>query len=148
MSQARILLVEDNLDEAALTLRALKRYCSVDKQEIAIAHDGAEALDYLFNHDFHTEEEQDLTALPTLILLDLKLPKLNGLQVLERLRLDPRTTDIPVIILSTSNEESDRQASYQLGCNGYICKSIDLKEFGQSIEKLNDSWLRKGSVGR
>src|SRR5687768_10534122 len=125
MNRKVIFLVEDNPDDEALMLRALKKNNIAN--EIVVAHDGVEALDYLFatgQHDARDDDDQ-----PQLILLDLKLPKLDGLEVLKRLRNDERTKYIPVVVLTTSTEQRDIVESYELGANSYIQKPIDFNEF-------------------
>ena len=133
MSNCKILLVEDNADDEALCLRALKRNNIAN--EIIVARDGAEALDYLFVEDGGTSE------LPQLVLLDLKLPKINGLQVLERLRAHPRTELLPIVMLTTSIEEHDLVESYRLGVNSYIRKPVDFAEFTEVVRQLGLYWL-------
>lgn len=125
-----ILLVEDNQDDVALTLRALKK-CAVPN-EVVVARDGAEALDYLFTTG---------ATMPQLILLDLKLPKLDGLEVLGRLRADERTRSLPVVILTSSKEQQDVADGYALGANGYIRKPVDFGEFVRIMEQLKLYWL-------
>jgi two-component system response regulator len=137
MSDKAILLVEDNPDDEALTLRALRKNLILN--EIVVARDGAEALDYLFGTGIH--EGRDMSIQPQLILLDLKLPKIDGLEVLKRLRADPRTALQPVAILTTSNEERDIVASYQLGANSYIRKPVDFDQFIESVRQLGLYWL-------
>lgn len=133
MSNCKILLVEDNADDEMLCLRALKKNNITN--EIVVARDGAEALDYLFVEDGET------TELPHLVLLDLKLPKINGLQVLERLRAHPRTELLPVVMLTTSVEERDLVESYKLGVNSYIRKPVDFAEFTEVVRQLGLYWL-------
>ena len=132
-----ILLVEDNLDDETLTLRALHKNKILN--EIIVARDGAEALDFLFGTGVHAG--RDTTIQPQLILLDLKLPKVDGLEVLKRLRADPRTALQPVAILTTSNEERDIVASYQLGANSYIRKPVDFDSFIEAVRQLGLYWL-------
>ena len=132
-----ILLVEDNPDDETLTLRALSKNKIVN--EIVVARDGAEALDYLFGAGAHAG--RDTTIQPQLILLDLKLPKVDGLEVLQRLRADPRTALLPVTILTTSNEERDIVASYQLGVNSYVRKPVDSDSFIEAVRQLGLYWL-------
>lgn len=132
-----ILLVEDNPDDVALTLRALKQ-CDVSN-EVVVARDGVEALDYLFATGTHTGRNAALT--PQLVLLDLKLPRLDGLEVLGRLRADERTRPLPVVILTSSKEQQDVADGYALGANGYIRKPVDFGEFVQVMEQLKLYWL-------
>ncbi len=132
-----ILLVEDNPDDKALAIRALKRnYIS---NEIIVAHDGVEALDFLFGTGVHAG--RDISIKPTVILLDLKLPRVDGIEVLRRLREDDRTKLLPVVILTTSSEEQDMLDSYSLGCNSYIRKPVDFIQFSEAIRQLGMYWL-------
>ena len=137
MHNASILLVEDNPDHEALTIRALKKAHVMN--EIIVAHDGAEALDLLFG------TEGDLgrrpIPLPQLMLLDLKLPKVDGLEVLRRLREDPRTRLIPVVVLTSSDEEGDVVSSYRVGANSYVCKPVDFVQFMEATKQLGLYWL-------
>jgi len=132
-----ILLVEDNPDDEALTLRALKRNNILN--QVVVAHDGVEALDYLFGTGAHAG--RDTRIQPQIILLDLKLPRVDGLEVLRRLRADPRTALQPVAILTTSNEESDIVSSYQLGANSFIRKPVDFDQFMEAVRQLGLYWL-------
>jgi two-component system response regulator len=132
-----ILLVEDNPDDEALTLRALKKNNILN--EVVVAHDGAEALDYLFATGRHAG--RDVHDQPQLVLLDLKLPKIDGLEVLRRLRADERTRRQPVVILTTSNEERDIIASYSLGANSYVRKPVDFEQFMDAVRHLGLYWL-------
>ncbi|MBD2325858.1 response regulator [Alkalinema sp. FACHB-956] len=135
--QKVILLVEDNPDDEALAIRALKRHHI--SNEIVVAHDGVEALDYLFGTGLY--EGRDVNIKPTVILLDLKLPRINGLEVLRRLREDDRTKLLPVVVLTTSSEEQDLLNSYSLGCNSYIRKPVDFVQFSEAIRQLGMYWL-------
>ena len=132
-----ILLVEDNPDDVALTLRVLEKHKVVN--EVVEAHDGIEALDYLFGTGAHAG--RDLRQQPQLILLDLKLPKVEGLEVLRRVRNDPRTRLLPVVILTSSTEEKDRVNGYALGANSYIRKPVDFNQFAESVRQLGLYWL-------
>jgi CheY-like chemotaxis protein len=132
-----ILLVEDNPDDEALAIRALKRHHI--SNEIVVARDGVEALDYLFGTG--TYAGRDLSLKPTVILLDLKLPRLDGHEVLRRLRTDERTKLLPVVVLTTSSEEQDMLNSYSLGCNSYIRKPVDFIQFSEAIRQLGMYWL-------
>jgi two-component system response regulator len=132
-----ILLVEDNPDDEALTLRALRRNNILN--EVVVARDGAEALDYLFGEGRH--DGRDTREQPCLILLDLKLPKIDGLEVLKRMRSDTRTQLQPVTVLTTSNEESDIVSSYRLGANSYIRKPVDFTQFMEAVRQLGLYWL-------
>lgn len=133
-----ILLVEDNPDDEALALRALRR--GEIGGEVVVAHDGVEALDYLFATGKHADRETGLK--PGLVLLDLKLPKLDGLEVLRRMRSDERTKLLPVVILSSSREQRDLVESYSLGANSYVRKDVDFVRFSQTIEQLKRYWLK------
>jgi two-component system, response regulator len=132
-----IMLVEDNPDDEELTLLALKE--SNILNEIVVTRDGVEALDYLFGTGKYAGHDAPL--LPQLILLDLKLPKLGGLEVLERLRADPRTGLIPVVILTSSSEEEDVMASYRLGANSYVRKPIEFNHFADAVKQVGLYWL-------
>ena len=137
MQNKVILLVEDNPDDETLTLRALSK--SNVLNEIVVARDGTEALDYLFGTGIH--DGRDTSLQPQLILLDLKLPKVDGLEVLKRLRADPRTALLPVTILTTSSEERDIVTSYRLGVNSYIRKPVDSDSFMEAVRQLGLYWL-------
>jgi two-component system, response regulator len=126
-----ILLVEDNPDDVALTLHALKK--SNISNQVVVAQDGKEALDYLFGGD--------LKALPVLILLDLNLPKINGIEVLQRIRADERTRLLPTVILTSSKEERDLVNGYRSGANSYIRKPVDFNQFAEAIRQLGLYWL-------
>jgi CheY-like chemotaxis protein len=132
-----ILLVEDNPDDEALAIRALKRHHI--SNEIMVARDGVEALDYLFGRGIHTG--RDTSIKPTVVLLDLKLPRVDGLEVLRQLRADDRTRLLPVVVLTTSSEEQDMLSSYSLGCNSYIRKPVDFVQFSEAIRQLGMYWL-------
>jgi CheY-like chemotaxis protein len=132
-----ILLVEDNPDDEALAVRALKR--NHISNEIVVARDGVEALDYLFGTGAYAH--RDISFKPTVILLDLKLPRIDGIEVLRRLREDDRTKLIPVVVLTTSSEEQDMLDSYSLGCNSYIRKPVDFIQFSDAIRQLGMYWL-------
>jgi CheY-like chemotaxis protein len=137
VSSKTILLVEDNPDDEALAIRALKRHHI--SNEIVVARDGVEALDYLFGTGQYAG--RDLSLKPAVVLLDLKLPRVDGLEVLRRLREDERTRLLPVVILTTSNEEQDMLDSYSFGCNSYIRKPVDFIEFSEAIRQLGMYWL-------
>jgi two-component system, response regulator len=132
-----ILLVEDNGDDELLTLRALKK--NSIRNDVIIARDGVEALDYLFGTGAYSG--RDLNIMPQLILLDLKLPKIDGLGVLRRIRADERTKLLPVVILTSSNEERDRIQGYGLGANSYVRKPVDFNEFTEAARQLGLYWL-------
>ncbi len=138
MTQKSVLmLVEDNPDDEELTLLAFER--NNISSEVVVAHDGVEALDYLFGTGIYTD--RDMSVMPALILLDLQLPRINGLEVLRRLRADNRTKLIPVVILTTSNEQQDLINSYSLGCNSYIRKPVDYDQFLTAVHQLGMYWL-------
>ncbi len=132
-----ILLVEDNPDDVELTLRALKKYNI--KNEINVVRDGAEALDYLFATGAYSD--RDTTAMPAVVILDLKLPKVDGLEVLQRMRADERTKLVPVVVLTSSNEEQDMVNSYKFGANSYVRKPVDFTRFVEAARQLSLYWL-------
>lgn len=132
-----ILLVEDNPDDEALAIRAFQRHHIGN--EIVVAHDGVEALDYLFGTGIYAG--RDMSVKPTVVLLDLKLPRLDGIEVLRRIRSDERTKLLPVVVLTTSSEEQDMLDSYSLGCNSYIRKPVDFLQFSEAIRQLGMYWL-------
>lgn len=132
-----ILLVEDNPDDEALAIRALKRHHIGN--EIVVAHDGVEALDYLFGTGAYAD--RDMAVKPTVVLLDLKLPRVDGLEVLRRIRENDVTKLLPVVVLTTSSEEQDLLDSYSLGCNSYIRKPVDFLQFSEAIRQLGMYWL-------
>lgn len=137
ISDRVILLVEDNPGDEALTLRALKKGNVLNP--IVVAHDGVDALDYLFARGRHAQRSP--TALPQVILLDLKLPKMDGLEVLKTLRANPLTRLIPVVVLTSSVEESDLIESYGLGANSYVRKPVDFDRFIEAVRHLGLYWL-------
>ncbi len=137
MESKVILLVEDNPDDEALTLRAFKK--NNIKNSVVVAHDGAEALDYLFGAGRHGG--RDVTDLPQVMLLDLKLPKVDGLEVLRRVRETEHTRLLPVVILTSSREEQDLIAGYRLGCNSYVRKPVNFDEFVEAARQLGLYWL-------
>ena len=132
-----ILLVEDNPDDEALTLRAFEKKRILNP--IVVAHDGVEALEYLFATNAYAG--RDISNMPALILLDLKLPRLDGLQVLKRVREDERTRRIPVVVLTSSREDQDLIASYNLGANSYIRKPVEFDKFVEAAGLLGMYWL-------
>jgi CheY-like chemotaxis protein len=132
-----LLLVEDNPDDQELTLLALEQGGITN--EVIVAHDGVEALDYLFGTGIYAQ--RDTSIMPALILLDIQLPRINGLEVLQRLRSDDRTKLLPVVILTTSNEQQDLINSYTLGCNSYIRKPVDYDRFLIAMQQLGMYWL-------
>lgn len=137
-----ILLVEDNARDEALMLRALKKNNVVG--EIVVARDGVKALDYLFGTGEHTG--RDTKVVPQIILLDLKLPRLDGLQVLQQIRADERTRRLPVVIFTSSNEEEDMIKSYNLGANSYVRKPVDFEKFLEAAKQLETYWLNLNQV--
>lgn len=137
MSDKTILLVEDTSSDVALTLRALRKHGICNR--LVIAEDGQEALDYLFCTGAHTG--RDIRDTPMLILLDLKLPRIDGFEVLRRIRADQRTRRIPVVILSASSEKQDITAGYDLGTNSYIRKPIDFHQFAEIVKQFGLYWL-------
>jgi len=128
-----ILLVEDNPDDEKLTLRAMRQ--SEIPNIVVVAHDGAQAIDYILGNGTSPQR------LPALVLLDLKLPKVSGLEVLEKLRSDTRTRTLPIVVLTSSDEERDILQSYLLGANSYIRKPVDFDEFIDSVKQLGEYWL-------
>jgi len=137
MAKKLILLVEDNPDDVALTIRAFNK--SNLSNEVVVARDGVEALDFLFGTGEH--EGRDLNIMPEVVLLDLKLPKVDGLEVLQRLRADPRTKLLPVVVLTTSREQEDMIQSYAWGANSYIRKPVDFLQFMDAVLQLGLYWL-------
>jgi two-component system response regulator len=137
MNEKAILLVEDNPDDEELTLRALKK--NNIQNDVFVARDGAEALDYLFGIGPFTG--RDVSKMPSVTLLDLKLPKIDGLEVLKRIRADERTKLLPVVILTSSKEEQDLISGYALGANSYIRKPVDFSQFIEAVRQLGLYWL-------
>jgi two-component system response regulator len=137
MERRIILLVEDNPDDEALTLRSLNKSNVVN--EIVTARDGAEALDYLYGTGQFAG--RDTKIMPELVLLDLKLPKVDGLDVLRRIRKDDRTKLLPVVVLTSSDEEQDLVESYELGANSYVRKPVDFTQFAQAVIQLQLYWM-------
>ena len=138
MPHKTILLVEDNPDDEELTLRALKKN-NIRNEDVVVVRDGVEALDYLFGTGKY--DGRDTSKQPRVILLDLQLPKLNGHEVLQRLRSDPRTKLQPVVVLTTSSEERDILNSYENGANSYIRKPVDFNTFIDSVKQIGRYWL-------
>jgi len=137
MDDKIILLVEDNPDDEALTLRALRK--NKIQNEVVVARDGVEALDFLFGAGAHAG--RDVNVWPQVVLLDLKLPKLDGLEVLRRLRANEATRLLPVVVLTSSSEEHDLIESYNLGANSYIRKPVDFLQFVEAVQQLGLYWL-------
>ena len=139
-----IFLVEDNADDEALTLRALKK--NNISNQVIVARDGAEALEFLFAEGKYSD--RDMTIQPQVMLLDLNLPKIDGLNVLKRLRSDVRTRLIPVVILTSSKEEQDIVEGYSLGANSYVRKPVDFNDFSEAIRQLGLYWLILNEVAK
>jgi two-component system response regulator len=137
MEDKIILLVEDNVDDEKLTLRALKK--NNISNEVVVARDGAEALDYLFGTGMHSG--RDTSLMPQVVLLDLNLPKIDGLEVLRQLRGNERTKLLPVVILTSSNEKQDRLTGYGFGANSYVRKPVDFNQFMEAVRQLGLYWL-------
>jgi two-component system, response regulator len=137
VQEVEILLVEDNASDAELTLRALKKHRLVNQFQVVT--DGEEALDFIFGRGSFTDRKDERP--PKLILLDLKLPKVDGLEVLRIIKSDPKTKTIPVVVLTSSREENDIIESYKLGVNSYIVKPVDFDKFMESIDHLGFYWL-------
>jgi two-component system, response regulator len=137
MAEKTILLVEDNPDDEELTTRALRQ--AKIANEIVVARDGSEAIEFLFGQGRHAG--RDLSQMPAVILLDLKLPKLSGLEVLQRLRADERTKLIPTVILTSSSEDEDMVKSYQWGANSYVRKPVEFGAFVNAVSQLGMYWM-------
>ena len=137
MDDRIIFLVEDNPDDVELTLRSLKK--NNISNEVVVARDGAEALEYLFATGVYAG--RDISIMPAVILLDLKLPKVNGLEVLQRLRADERTKLLHVVIVTSSKEEKDMINGYRLGANSYVRKPVDFVQFSEAVKQLGLYWL-------
>lgn len=137
MADKKILLVEDNPDDVELTLHAFEEYNI--SNEIEVVEDGAEALDYLFATGAYAG--RDMSEMPAVVLLDLKLPKVDGLEVLRRIRDDDRTKNLPVVILTSSSEEEDLSKSYELGANSYVRKPVNFDQFSEAVRQLGLYWL-------
>lgn len=137
MEQKRILLVEDNPDDVELTMMAFEK--SGLSTEVAVVHDGIEALEYL--HGTGEFAERGSIGMPEIILLDLKMPRMDGLEFLRRLRADDKTRMVPVVVLTTSNEDRDRIESYRLGANSYVRKPVEFHRFSDAVRQLGLYWL-------
>ena len=137
MNKHIIMIVEDNEDDLELALRAFKQNNVLN--EIVVARDGVEALDYLFGTGPHAG--RDLCVMPEVVLLDLKMPRLGGLEVLQRVRADARTRYLPVVVLTSSDEEKDMIDSYHYGVNSYIRKPVDFKQFTDAVRQLSLYWM-------
>ena len=137
MTSETILLVEDNADDEQLTLRALRKSNIVN--EVVVVRDGQEALDYLFGVGAH--DGRDISVQPQVTLLDLNLPKVGGLDVLRQLRADPRTALLPIVVMTSSQEDEDIVRSYELGANSYVRKPVDFAQFTESVRQLGLYWL-------
>ncbi len=142
MKPDSILLVEDNPDDEALTLRALRKNNITNT--VVVARDGVEALDFLFCTGSYAD--RDPRERPRVVLLDLKLPRLDGLEVLRRIRADESTRRIPVVVLSASSEHPDINASYELGANSYVRKPISFNDFMRAVEQIGQYWLELNEV--
>jgi two-component system response regulator len=137
MTHRAVLLVEDNPRDEELTLRTLRKHRMAN--DVVVVRDGEEALDYLFAGGAHSG--RDPSDLPQIILLDLKLPKVDGLEVLRRVRADERTRLVPVVVLTSSDEDRDIIGSYELGANSYVRKPVDFAEFDEAVRQLGLYWL-------
>jgi CheY-like chemotaxis protein len=142
MNSKSILLVEDNLDDVELTLRALKK--NNIKNEVKVVYDGAEALDYIFGTGKYSD--RDISNMPTVILLDIKLPKVDGLEVLRQIRANNLTKLLPIVILTSSKAEQDIVNGYSLGVNSYVRKPIDFNQFAEAVSHLGLYWLLLNEV--
>ena len=137
MNTKTILLVEDNPQDEMLTLRSLRKANLANR--VDVVRDGQQALDYLFRQGEFADRED--TELPTVVILDIGLPRLNGLEVLERLRVDARTALLPVVILTSSDDQRDRLRGYENGCNSFVCKPVDFSDFAETVARLGVYWL-------
>lgn len=137
MADSAILLVEDNQDDVILTVRAFKK--NNISNRVVVASDGVEAIDYLFAQGAHSERDPD--DLPQVILLDLKLPKIDGLEVLRQIRANERTRYLPVVLLTSSAEERDLTEGYRSGANSYVCKPVDFEQFLEAARQIGLYWL-------
>lgn len=137
MNPGNLLLVEDNPEDEMLALRALKK--ALPSTRIDVARDGQQALDYLFKTEAFANREGP--ELPAVVLLDISLPRLSGLEVLERLRADPRTACLPVVMLTSSDEPRDRARSYALGCNSFVQKPVEFAAYADTLARVGVYWL-------
>jgi CheY-like chemotaxis protein len=135
--EVELVLVEDNKGDAELITRVLKKHSLANR--IVLLKDGAEALDFLFGQG--RDARGDVPIAPRLVLLDIKLPKVDGIEVLRRMKSDERTREIPVVMLTSSNEERDVSAAYELGCNSFVTKPIRFAEFAEVVAKLGIYWI-------
>jgi two-component system, response regulator len=135
-NQIEILLVEDNPDDVELTLHAFRKHKLTNR--IHVTRDGQQAIDFIFGPDPSAEVPNHT---PKVVLLDLKLPKVDGIEVLRRLKTDPRTAEIPVVVLTSSREDRDLAACYELGVNSYIVKPVDFEQFTEAVRVLGKYWL-------
>jgi len=142
MDARTILVVEDNPDDEELTLRSLRRARLAN--EVVVARDGSEALDYLYGGGDYAE--RDPAQVPALVLLDLKLPKVDGIAVLKRIRAEPLTRYLPVVVMTSSSEDEDMVRSYDSGANSYVRKPVDFSEFATAVQQLGLYWLVINSV--
>jgi CheY-like chemotaxis protein len=137
LNEVEVLLVEDNPSDAELTMRALKKKNLANK--LVHVKDGAEAIDFLFAQGAYTHRRVEDS--PKIVLLDLKLPKVNGIEVLRKIKSDDRTKKIPVVVMSSSREDSDLSACYELGVNGYVVKPVEFEDFARAVSELGCYWL-------
>jgi CheY-like chemotaxis protein len=137
MNAVEILLVEDNPDDVELTVRALRK--SNFTNPIRVLRDGAEALDYLFGNA--ADGRPNMATVPVVMLLDLKMPKVNGVEVLQKVKSDPNTKTIPVVVLTSSREDRDLHETYKLGANSYIVKPVDFEQFNRAVNQIGMYWL-------
>lgn len=146
MNEKTILLVEDNPDDEELTVRSLRKANIAN--EITVVRDGSEALDYLFCTGAYAA--RDPAKLPAVVFLDLKLPKVNGIEVLQYLRANPRTCLVPVVVLTSSNEDEDMLDSYESGANSYVRKPVDFNSYADAVAQIGIYWLlhNQGPPGR
>ena len=142
MSERYILLVEDNPDDEELTLLSLRKNNLA--HEIVVVRDGVEAIDFLFGNGQYAG--RDVSSVPTVILLDLKLPKVDGLEILQKCKSDPRTRHIPIVVLTSSREEQDLAQSYNYGVNSYVVKPVDFPQFSDAVRQLGLYWMLLNAV--